>query len=74
MIADPHQACLLIDTRLEGDPELLARLHLYVLLAPHLEVGGWGNNGNVARDRRARILTAHKERHLAGAGRDSCRS
>ena len=31
IIADPHLPCLLIDARLEADdPEILARLHLYV--------------------------------------------
>src|SRR4030095_7598188 len=48
VIADPHRPCILLRTRLEGDPEFLARLHLYALLAPHLDVGGWGNNGYVA--------------------------
>jgi len=61
LITDPHQACLLLDTRVEGDPGLLSRLHLYVLLAPHIEVGGWGNNGNVARIAGREFLTAHKE-------------
>src|SRR4051812_32594492 len=38
VIADPHQPCVLIHTRLEADPALLAKLRLFVLLAPHLEV------------------------------------
>ncbi len=60
IISDPHQSCVLIDTRLEGDPELLGKLHLYVLLAPHLEVGGWNNNGNTALIAGREFLTAHK--------------
>src|SRR5262249_39974051 len=36
------------------------RLHIYVLVAPHLEVGGWGNSGNVARTPWGDVLTAHK--------------
>jgi glucoamylase len=60
IVTDPHQACVLIDTRLRGDPDLLARLHLYVLLSPHLEVGGWGNTANVARMAGYEFLTAHK--------------
>jgi glucoamylase len=59
-ISDPHQPTVLLDTRLEGDPELISRLRLYALLAPHLEVGGWGNNGNVARIAGRDFLTAHK--------------
>jgi glucoamylase len=61
VITDPHQPTLLINTRLEGDPDLLKRLHLYVLLAPHLEVGGWGNNGNVTQIVGHEFLTAHKD-------------
>ncbi|MGH7931610.1 MAG: glycoside hydrolase family 15 protein, partial [Candidatus Binataceae bacterium] len=60
VISDPHQACVLIDTRLEGDPDLLPKLHLYALLAPHLEVGGWSNNGNVASLAGREFLTANK--------------
>jgi glucoamylase len=61
IIADPHQPCLLIDTRLDGDdPAFLATLHLYVLLAPHLAVGGWGNNGNAARIVGHEFLTANR--------------
>ena len=60
VIADPHQACVLLDTHLEGDPDFLRKLHVYVLIAPHLEVGGWGNNGNVAVMAGHEFLTAHK--------------
>jgi len=60
VITDPHQACVLIDTQLEGDPAFLRKLHVYVLIAPHLEVGGWGNNGNVATMAGRDFLTAHK--------------
>ncbi len=60
VIADPHQACVLVHTRLEADPALLPRLRLFALLAPHLGGGGRGNNGNVARTPRGTVLTAHK--------------
>jgi glucoamylase len=60
VIADPHRPCILLRTRLEGDPDFLARLHLYALLAPHLDVGGWGNNGYVAEAAGRRMLTAEK--------------
>ncbi|MEA2648214.1 MAG: glucoamylase, partial [Candidatus Binataceae bacterium] len=60
VITDPHQPTLLINARLEGDPELLKKLHLYVLLAPHLAVGGWGNDGNVTQIVGHEFLTAHK--------------
>ncbi len=60
VIADPHQECLLINARLEGKAEVIERLQLYVLLAPHLEVGGANNSGNVVEVSGRRILTAHK--------------
>ncbi|HMN41273.1 MAG TPA: glycoside hydrolase family 15 protein [Phycisphaerales bacterium] len=60
VIADPHQACVLVHTRLEADTAMLARLRLFALLAPHLEVGGRANNGNVVDAGWGRVLTAHK--------------
>src|SRR6476469_8582943 len=47
IIGDPHQNCLLVRVRLEAPPELLQKLRVYVLCAPHLEIGGWNNNGYV---------------------------
>jgi glucoamylase len=61
VITDPHQPTLLINTRLEGDATLLRKLHLYVLLAPHLGVGGWGNNGYLAKIVGHEFLTANKD-------------
>src|SRR5271166_2343686 len=61
IIADPHLPCLLVDARLDGaDPDFLAKLHLYVLLSPHLGVAGWGNNGNAALIVGHEFLTANK--------------
>ncbi|MGE5326965.1 MAG: hypothetical protein ACM3NO_07990, partial [Deltaproteobacteria bacterium] len=44
IISDPHQPCVLIDGRLEPGRGWEGRLQVYVLLAPHLELGGWGNS------------------------------
>ena len=60
IIADPHLSCILQQTKLTGDPEFLDRLQLYALCAPHLEVGGCGNNGHVVEVAGQRILTAQK--------------
>lgn len=60
VIAAPHQACVLVHTRLEADAAVLAKLRLFALLAPHLEVGGRHNSGNVARTNWGNVLTAHK--------------
>jgi len=60
VIADPHQACVLVHTRLEADAGMLAKLRLLTLLAPHLEVGGRRNNGNVVQTNWGKVLTAPK--------------
>jgi glucoamylase len=61
MIADPHQSCVLQHIELRGDEAFLSGLKLYALCAPHLEVGGWGNNGYVAEVAGRRVLTAEKQ-------------
>ena len=62
VISDPHQPCLLVRTRLDvPSPELAGRLRLYVLAAPHLNVGGWGNTATVYEVLGRSILAAEKE-------------
>jgi glucoamylase len=60
VLGDPHQNCLLVRTRLEAPAALLPKLRLYVLCAPHLEIGGWHNNGEVLQIRGYTFLAAHK--------------
>lgn len=60
VIADPHLSCLLQHTQLKAEPKVRSQLHLYALCAPHLQVGGWGNNASVIEVAGHRILTAHK--------------
>lgn len=60
IITDPHLSCVLQRTKLTGDEDFVSRLHLYALCAPHLEVGGWGNNGYVAEFDGRKILMAQK--------------
>ena len=60
ILGDPHQNCLLVQTRLEAPPELLSKLRMYVLCAPHLEIGGWHNNGEVLRFDGQTVLAACK--------------
>jgi len=43
-ITDPHHPVVLMNVKVEGDPEVLAKLKCYALLAPHLDGGGAGNN------------------------------
>jgi glucoamylase len=62
ILADPHQPCLLIHTRLHATPEVAKRLKLYVLCSPHLECGGAHNSGYVIESTgRERILMAQKD-------------
>jgi glucoamylase len=44
IICDPHHAVVLNHVRIEGDADLLPRLKVYALLAPHLDGGGAGNS------------------------------
>ncbi len=60
IITDPHDACILLHTRVEPNDAVRSGLRLFALLAPHLEGGGGGNNGHVALAPWGKVLTAHK--------------
>ncbi|PWT89825.1 MAG: glucan 1,4-alpha-glucosidase [Proteobacteria bacterium] len=60
VIADPHLPCLLQRTVLEAGEDLRQSLRVYVLCAPHLQVGGWGNNARIVEVGGRSILTAEK--------------
>ncbi|MBI2997387.1 MAG: glucan 1,4-alpha-glucosidase [Deltaproteobacteria bacterium] len=60
IISDPHLPCVLQHTRLEGQSRFLSRLRVYALCAPHIEVGGWGNNAQVVEVSGRQILVAEK--------------
>jgi glucoamylase len=60
IVSDPHQACVLMKVRLEAPPELAAELRLFALLAPHLNVGGAGNNAMVSEVAGRTLLTAYR--------------
>ena len=47
-------------TRITGSQDTLSRLHLYVLCAPHLEGGGWGNSAYAVEIEGRRLLVANK--------------
>jgi glucoamylase len=62
VITDPYLPCLLQHTSLTGPDEgFLKTLQLFVLCAPHLQVGGGGNSGYVTNVNGLRILMACKE-------------
>ncbi len=54
MICDPHHGVVLQHVRLEGREDLVPRLKVFALLAPHLDGGGAGNSA------RALDLAGHK--------------
>jgi glucoamylase len=61
IIGDPHLAVLLQRTRVSGkDKSFLSKLHLFALCAPHLEIGGAGNNAYVALVNGQKVLMAQK--------------
>ena len=61
IISNPVEPVILIDTEFQVlDAALADKLRLYVLLAPHLEVGGQGNTANLARIDGRTVLTAHR--------------
>src|ERR1051326_6032899 len=66
VIADPHQPCVLIHARIEAAAAWANRLHIYALIAPHLNVGGWGNSARTLHIAGKTILLAWKDStHLA---------
>lgn len=60
VIAAPHLSSLVQRIRVDGLPQFLSKLNLYVLCAPHLDVGGAGNNGYVIEAAGHWILAAEK--------------
>ncbi|HEY6237655.1 MAG TPA: glycoside hydrolase family 15 protein, partial [Thermoplasmata archaeon] len=59
VIGAPHLACLLQRSRLTiADGR--GPFHLYALAAPHLDVGGWGNNAYVVELPGRTVLAAEK--------------
>jgi len=47
IICDPHHGVVLQHVRLEGRADLVPRLRVFALLAPHLDCGGAGNSACV---------------------------
>ncbi len=61
VIGDPHLPCLLEHVRVEANgPPVSERLRLYLLAAPHLDVGGWGNSASVVEVLNRPILVAQR--------------
>jgi glucoamylase len=66
IIAASTRPCVLLHTRMEGSDKFLRDLKVYLLCAPHLEVGGEGNNAFVIEVSGRELLVAEKsDRWLA---------
>ena len=61
LICDPHHSVLLTHVRIEGDPELVDRLQMYALLAPHLDGGGEGNSARAVDVAGYKMLAAWRD-------------
>ncbi|HET6207507.1 MAG TPA: glycoside hydrolase family 15 protein [Terracidiphilus sp.] len=68
IICDPHHSVLLTRVRLEADKDLLARLKVYALLAPHLDGGGAGNSARAVDVAGYRMLLAWKDQWSLAMG------
>jgi glucoamylase len=62
IICDPHHGVVLQHVRLEGHADLLPRLKMYALLAPHLDGGGAGNSAGAMDIAGHKVLMAWKNR------------
>jgi len=78
IIGDPHLSCLLIHTKFNVSPEWQGKLHLYLICAPHLNIGGYHNNAEIIEAKGRRFLTANRDGFFlaiatsAGAKKLSC--
>ena len=68
IICDPHHSVLLVRVRLEGHQELIPRLKIYALLAPHLNGGGAGNSARAVDVAGYKMLLAWKDQWSLAMG------
>jgi glucoamylase len=62
MICDPHHGVVLTRVRVEGRDDLVPRLKVYALLAPHLDGGGAGNSARAVDIAGHKVLMAWKNK------------
>ena len=68
IICDPHHSVIVQRVRLEGNEDLLSRLKVYALLAPHLDNGGMGNTARALDVAGHKILLAWKNEWALAMG------
>ena len=72
ILSDPHQSCLLMHTRIRAAQTALQQLKLYVLCAPHLEVGGEHNSGYVLEMTGGQRVLVARKKHVWMALSTTC--
>ena len=60
IICDPHHSVVVQHIKLQGHPDLMPRLKIYALLAPHLDGGGAGNSARAIDIGGRKMLLAWK--------------
>ena len=68
IICDPHHSVVLQHVRIEGHEELIPRLKVFALLAPHLDIGGTGNTGRAVDIAGHKMLMAWKNEWALAMG------
>jgi len=71
IICDPHHSVILQRVRLEGREDLVPRLRVYALLAPHLDGGGAGNSARAVDIAGHKMVLAWKNQSSLAMG-SSC--
>ncbi|MHB1566345.1 MAG: glycoside hydrolase family 15 protein [Acidiferrobacter sp.] len=70
IIADSDRDCVLMHAHIDIVDEWEGRLQLYVLLAPHIGGGGWGNYARSQQVAGKRVLIAWKDKVCVALGVD----
>jgi glucoamylase len=71
VFADPHVSCVLLRVHLEADAQWRERLHVYLLVAPHLGGGGADNSAHRVQAAGHDLLVAGKENTYLAVGADT---
>ncbi len=61
IICDPHLSAVIIRVSVAGDEKELSDLHFYSLCAPHLNKGGWHNNGIISDINGKRVSIGYRD-------------
>ena len=70
VISDPHQSCVLVNVKFAVSAQWRGKLQLYFLVAPHLEVGGFGNSARKMEVAGRQVLLAWKNNTYMAIGCD----